>query len=146
MPKSYRRKTTRSRKGGMFESLFGSSANTGYGSSGYGSSGSSMGSTGSSMGSTGSYGQQPMGYGQQSMGYGQQSMRNNRSPNAVRGYGGRKGKRSMRGGNHSPNMSQTNLASRAAPVSGVQTASAMMVGGRTRRRHRKSCKKSCRKH
>ena len=68
------------------------------------------------------------------------------------GYGGKKGKRrrSMRGGDYSDNISLTNLASNAAPVSGTPTASALYVGGRTRRRrhhrHNKSCKKSCRKH
>ena len=65
------------------------------------------------------------------------------------GYGGRKGKRrrSMRGGNYSANTSLTDLAASAESVSGVPTATASYVGGRTRRRrHRKSCKKSCRKH
>jgi hypothetical protein len=69
------------------------------------------------------------------------------------GYGGRKGKRrrSMRGGNYSDNISLNNLASTAAPISGIPTASASYVGGRTRRRrhrhrHTKSCKKSCRKY
>ena len=69
------------------------------------------------------------------------------------GYGGRKGKgkrrRSMRGGDYTANT-PTGLAYTAAPVSDVPTASASLVGGRTRRRHRhrhsKSCKKSCRKH
>ena len=68
------------------------------------------------------------------------------------GYGGKKGKRrrSMRGGDYTDNISLTNLASNAAPISGTSTASALYVGGRTRRRrhhrHNKSCKKSCRKH
>ena len=53
------------------------------------------------------------------------------------GMGGNR-RRGMRGGSVSPNMSLTNLASSAAPIS----------GGRTRRRchrHTKSCKKSCKK-
>ncbi len=65
------------------------------------------------------------------------------------GYGGRKGKRrrSMRGGDYSANTPTTGLAVTAASVSDVPTASAPLVGGRTRRRrHKKSCKKSCRKH
>jgi hypothetical protein len=54
----------------------------------------------------------------------------------------------MRGGDYTSNMSLTDLAATAESVSGVPTASALFVGGRTRRRHRhrKSCKKSCRKH
>ena len=60
-----------------------------------------------------------------------------------------RGKMMMMGGNFSPNTPLTGLAANAEPISGVPTASAQMVGGRTRRRrnkHRKSCKKSCRKH
>jgi len=60
-----------------------------------------------------------------------------------------RGKMMMMGGNFSPNTPLTGLAAYAEPISGVPTASAQMVGGRTRRRrnkHRKSCKKSCRKH
>jgi hypothetical protein len=58
----------------------------------------------------------------------------------TQGYGSMGGKRRkrMRGGSVSPNVSLTNLASSAAPIS----------GGRTRRRrhiHTKSCKKSCKK-
>ena len=72
--------------------------------------------------------------------------------NSGYGYGGKKGKRrrSMRGGDYTDNTSLTNLAATAAPISGTPTASALYVGGRTRRRrhhrHNKSCKKSCRKH
>ena len=68
------------------------------------------------------------------------------------GYGGKKGKRrrSMRGGDFTDNISLNNLAANAGSVSGTPTASALYVGGRTRRRrhhrHNKSCKKSCRKH
>jgi len=68
------------------------------------------------------------------------------------GTGGRRGKRrrTMRGGDYHDNISHNNLASTAASVSDVPTATAQLVGGRTRRRRRhrcnKSCKKSCRKH
>jgi hypothetical protein len=69
--------------------------------------------------------------------------------NTGMGYGGKR-RRKMRGGSVTPNVSLTNLASRAAPVSGVDTVKAQTwVGGRTKRhrhRHSKSCKKSCRKH
>jgi hypothetical protein len=62
-------------------------------------------------------------------------------------YGGKR--RRMRGG-YSPNMSLTNLASSASPISDTQTVKAQTwVGGKTKRRrhrHGKSCKKSCRKH
>ena len=69
----------------------------------------------------------------------------NQSTDMNPGYGGKR--RRMCGG-YSSNMSLTNLASSAAPISGVQTASSSFVGGKTRRRrhrHTKSCKKSCRK-
>jgi hypothetical protein len=63
--------------------------------------------------------------------------------------GGKKGKRrrSMRGG-YSDNISLNNLAATAEPISGVPTASASYVGGRTRRRRRHRHNKSCkhRKH
>jgi hypothetical protein len=67
------------------------------------------------------------------------------------GYGGRKGKRrrSMRGGDYSANTPTTGMAATAASVSDVKTASAPLVGGRTRRRrHRHRHSKSCkhRKH
>lgn len=79
-----------------------------------------------------------------SMGYSQPS-------NTGYGYGGKKGKRrrSMRGGNYSDNISTTNLAATAGSISGIPTASAQLVGGRTRhRRHRHRHSKSCkhRKH
>jgi hypothetical protein len=62
------------------------------------------------------------------------------------GMGGKKRRtrRGKRGGAFSPNMSQTNLAASASPVSGIQTVKAQTwVGGRTkkrRHRHTKSCK------
>lgn len=66
------------------------------------------------------------------------------------GYGmGGKKKRTRggkRGGSYSPNMSLTNLAANASPVSGIQTVKAQTwVGGKTKRRrqrhkHNKSCK------
>ena len=67
------------------------------------------------------------------------------------GFGGRKGKRrrSMRGGDYSANTPTTGLAVTAASVSDVPTATAPLVGGRTRRRrHRHRHSKSCkhRKH
>lgn len=67
------------------------------------------------------------------------------------GFGGRKGKRrrSMRGGNYTDNTPTTGLAATAASFSNGNTASAQLVGGRTRRRRHKcgkSCRKSCRKH
>ena len=135
MPRKSMR-SRRSRRGGDWMSpstWFGSKKpdDTGYGSTG------SMGST--DYGSTGTTGYGSTG----TTGYGS---------TGTTGYGGKKGKRrrSMRGGDYSDNISLTNLASNAAPVSGTPTASALYVGGRTRRRrhhrHNKSCKKSCRKH
>lgn len=57
----------------------------------------------------------------------------------------RRTKRSKRGGNYSPNISQTNLASSASPISGIQTAKALTwVGGKTRRRN--SRRNRSRKH
>ena len=62
------------------------------------------------------------------------------------GMGGKKKRtrRCKRGGSYSPNMSQTNLAASASPVSGIQTVKAQTwVGGKTKRRrhkHNKSCK------
>ena len=78
------------------------------------------------------------------MGYSQPST----STSTGYGFGGRKGKRrrSMRGGNYSDYTPTTGLAANAASVSGVPTASAQLVGGRTRRRRRHKCSKSCRKH
>ena len=102
--------------------------NQGYGSTdmnqGYGSTGMNQG-----YGSTG-----------MSQGYGSTGM-----SQGVSSYGGKR--RRMRGG-YSPNMSLTNLASSASPISDVQTVKAQTwVGGKSkRRRHGKSCKKSCRKH
>jgi hypothetical protein len=58
--------------------------------------------------------------------------------------GGRR--RAKRGGSYSANMSQTNLAATASPISGIQTVKAQTwVGGKTKRRrrrhkHNKSCK------
>jgi len=143
MPKKSMRSRSRSRQGGMwpFDSttqgssstgswydnlnLFGEKKpdNTGYGITQYPSTSSGTG-----------YSQQP--------------------PNTGYGYGGKKGKkgkrrRSMRGGNYSDNISTTNLAATAGSISGIPTASAQLVGGRTRhRRHRHRHSKSCkhRKH
>ena len=62
------------------------------------------------------------------------------------GMGGKKRRtrRGKRGGAFSPNMSQTNLAASASPVSGIQTVKAQTwVGGKTKRCrhiHNKSCK------
>jgi len=155
MPKKSMRSRSRSRRGGVWpfdSSSTGSSStdssstgsswgdwfsgkkneqgSTGYGSTGYGSTG--YGSTG--YGSTG--------YGSTGTGY-QQPV------NTGYGYGGKKGKRrrSMRGG-YSDNISLNNLASTAEPISGVPTATAQLVGGRTRRRRRHRHNKSCkhRKH
>jgi|LakMenEpi03Aug12_release.lakeMendotaPanAssembly.Ray.scaffolds.fasta_scaffold660580_2 hypothetical protein len=63
------------------------------------------------------------------------------------GTGGRRGKRrrSMRGGDYSANTPMTGLASTSASVSDVPTATAQLVGGRTRRRRRHRHGKSCRK-
>lgn len=60
-------------------------------------------------------------------------------------YGGKK-RCVKRGGSYSANMSQTNLAATASPISGIQTVKAQTwVGGKTKRRrrrhkHNKSCK------
>ena len=60
-------------------------------------------------------------------------------------YGGKR-RRVKRGGSYSANMSLTNLAASASPVSGIQTVKAQTwVGGKTKRRcrrnkHNKSCK------
>ena len=149
MPRKSMR-SRRSRRGGDWMSpstWFGSKKpdDTGYGSTG------SMGSTGyGSTGTTGYGSTGTTGYGSTgTTGYGSTGTTGYGS---TTGYGGKKGKRrrSMRGGDYSDNISLTNLASNAAPVSGTPTASALYVGGRTRRRrhhrHNKSCKKSCRKH
>ena len=60
------------------------------------------------------------------------------------GYGGKKRHTKKRGGGFTSNMSQTNLAASASPVSGIQTVKAQTwVGGKTRRRnnrHNKSRK------
>ena len=62
------------------------------------------------------------------------------------GMGGKKRRtrRGKRGGAFSPNISETNLAATASPVSGIQTVKAQTwVGGKTKRRrhkHNKSCK------
>jgi hypothetical protein len=67
-------------------------------------------------------------------------------PQPSYGMGGKKRRtrRGKRGGAFSPNMSQTNLAASASPVSGIQTVKAQTwVGGKTKRRrhrHNKSCK------
>ena len=62
------------------------------------------------------------------------------------GMGGKKRRtrRGKRGGAFSSNISETNLAATASPVSGIQTVKALTwVGGKTKRRrhrHNKSCK------
>lgn len=59
---------------------------------------------------------------------------------------GGKRTRVKRGGSYTANMSQTNLAASASPVSGIQTVKAQTwVGGKTkkRRRHRHKHNKSC---
>ena len=67
-------------------------------------------------------------------------------PQPSYGMGGKKRRtrRGKRGGSYSSNMSQTNLAASASPVSGIQTVKAQTwVGGKTKRRrhkHNKSCK------
>ena len=59
---------------------------------------------------------------------------------------GGKRRRIKRGGSYTANMSQTNLAATALPVSGIQTVKAQTwVGGKTKKRrrrhkHNKSCK------
>ena len=159
MPKSLRMRSRRSRKGGFSMNdlnPFGSSSSsnndysaTTQGSSwydnlnpfgkkdqstGYGTGLSGMGSQGyGSMGTQGYGSMGTQGYGSMgTQGYGSMG---------TQGYGsmgGKRRRRGMRGGSVSPNMSLTNLASSAAPIS----------GGRTRRRrhiHTKSCKKSCKK-
>ena len=58
-------------------------------------------------------------------------------------YGGKR-RRVKRGGSYSANMSLTNLAASASPVSGIQTVKAQTwVGGKTKRRRRHKHNKSC---
>lgn len=57
-------------------------------------------------------------------------------------YGGRKSRRKMRAG-YKPNVSLTNIASHAAPFSGITARPHTWVGGKTRRRRHK-CTKRCR--
>jgi hypothetical protein len=154
---------SRSRRGGMWPFTGASSSNNSYGAT----TGSTSGSwwdeltgkkpqTGMNYGSTGmnqSY-NSPMNAsygaynGMGSNGMGSNGMNASYGATGM-GYGGKR-KRKMRGGSVTPNVSLTNLASRAAPVSGIDTVKAQTwVGGRTKRRrhrHSKSCKKSCRKH
>ena len=65
-----------------------------------------------------------------------------------RSFGGRTRGRKMKGGFHD-NTSTTDLAANAAPFSGPTAEPHNLVGGRTRRRGRKTCKKcgkkSCKK-
>ena len=148
MPKSLRMRSRRNRKGGMWPFDSSSSSNNGYSATTQGSSWydnlnpfgkkdptsyGSMGTSGYGMGTSGMGSQ---GYGSMgSQGYGSMGSQGYGSMGS-QGYGGKR--RRMRGGSVSPNMSLTNLASSAAPIS----------GGRTRRRchrHTKSCKKSCKK-
>ena len=125
-------KSRRNRKGGMWPFDSSSSSNNDYSATTQGSSwydnlnpfGKKDQNTGYGTGLSG-MGTSGMG----SQGYGSMG---------TQGYGGKRRRRGMRGGSVSPNMSLTNLASSAAPIS----------GGRTRRRrhiHTKSCKKSCKK-
>ena len=91
-------------------------------------------------------GRSDMNNGTSDMNNGTSDMNNGKS-DMNNGVGGKRRRRRMCGG-YSSNMSLTNLASSAAPISGVQTASSSFVGGKTKRRrhrHTKSCKKSCRK-
>jgi hypothetical protein len=155
MPKSLRMRSRRSRKGGFSMNdlnPFGSSSptNNGYSAStqgnsswsdwltgkkdqstGYGTGLSGMGTSGMGSQGYGSMGSQ--GYGSMgTQGYGSMG---------TQGYGsmgGKRRRRGMRGGSVSPNMSLTDLASSAAPISGGRTR-------RRRHRHTKSCKKSCKK-
>jgi len=62
--------------------------------------------------------------------------------------GGKRRRSVKRGGSYSANMSQTNLAATASPVSGIQTVKAQTwVGGKTkRRRHRRHKRKKSCKH
>ena len=139
MPKKSMRSRSRSRRGGVwpFDSSSTDSSSTGS-------------STGSSWGDwfSGKKNEQgSTGYG--STGYGSTGTGYQQPVNTGYGYGGKKGKRrrSMRGG-YSDNISLNNLASTAEPISGVPTATAQLVGGRTRRRRRHRHNKSCkhRKH
>ena len=145
MPKKSMRSRSRSRRGGVWP----------FDSSSTGSSSTDSSSTGSSWGDwfsgkkneQGSTGYGSTGYG--STGYGSTGTGYQQPVNTGYGYGGKKGKRrrSMRGG-YSDNISLNNLASTAEPISGVPTATAQLVGGRTRRRRRHRHNKSCkhRKH
>jgi hypothetical protein len=57
--------------------------------------------------------------------------------------GGKRRRSVKRGGSYSANMSQTNLAATASPVSGIQTVKAQTwVGGKTKRRRRHKHTKS----
>lgn len=52
--------------------------------------------------------------------------------------GGKRRRSVKRGGSYTSNMSQTNLAATASPVSGIQTVKAQTwVGGKTKRRRRR---------
>ena len=147
MPKKSMRSRSRSRKGGMwpFDSTAQGSSSTGSWYDSLNPFGEKK-QPGTGISGTGftEYGSTSNGMG---MGYSQQPS------NTGYGYGGKKGKRrrSMRGGDVSAYTPIGDSASAAASVSGIPTASASYVGGRTRRRRnskscKKSCKKSCRKH
>jgi hypothetical protein len=146
MPKS---RSRRSKKGGFLEGLFGSSqTNTGYGSQGYGSQGyGSQGYGSQGYGATQGSSWNPFSSSKPSSGYGSQGYGSSDMGSSGYGMGssgypssgmGGKRRRGMRGGSVRPNMSLTNLASSAAPISGGRTR-------RRRHRHTKSCKKSCKK-
>jgi hypothetical protein len=137
MPKKSMRSRSRSRRGGIWP---------------FDSDTQDSSSTGSSWYSNlNPFGSKKPEYGSTSNGMGMgMGMDNSQQPyNTGYGMGGKKGKRrrSMRGG-YSDNISLNNLAATAEPISGVPTASASYVGGRTRRRRRHRHNKSCkhRKH
>jgi hypothetical protein len=143
MPKSLRMRSRRNRKGGMWPFDSSSSSNNGYSAT---TQGSSWYDNLNPFGKKDPNTDYPTSYPTSSPNsYTPTSYPPNSYPPTSYGMGsspsygmGGKRRRGMRGGSVSPNMSLTNLASSAAPIS----------GGRTRRRyhrHTKSCKKSCKK-
>ena len=144
MPKSLRMRSRRNRKGGMWPFDSSSSSNNGYSAT---TQGSSWYDNLNPFGKKDQNTDYPTSYPTSSPNsYPPTSYPPNSYPPTSYGsmgsspsYGmGGKRRRGMQGGSVSPNMSLTNLASSAAPIS----------GGRTRRRchrHTKSCKKSCKK-
>ena len=139
MPKSLRMRSRRNRKGGMWPFDSSSSSNNGYSAT---TQGSSWYDNLNPFGKKDQNTDYPTSYPTSSpnsyppTSYGSPTSYPN-SYGSPTSFGGKQ-RRGMRGGSVSPNMSLTNLASSAAPIS----------GGRTRRRfhrHTKSCKKSCKK-